>query len=301
MSTALTGRPDGVVTPREWVSLVGGIDMAPAAPAGNSPVDVALWRFPGLPLRRALPPIDAHYISFTVRGAITVERELGRSVDRARFRPGNSLILPAHRENAWTWDGATDELHLYIAPIWLAEVASEAGVLAPAPVARFAFCDPLLEALAGALLEERRGGGAGGALYRESVAETIALRLIRAHCRTLAAPALRASLAPARLRRVRDLVEERLEDDLSLDDLATAAGLSRAHFARAFRATTGQTPYGYLRERRVTRARALLGGTAYGIAEIAGLCGFRSQSHLGRVFRNATGLTPAEYRRRAQV
>jgi AraC family transcriptional regulator len=300
MSAALTGRSDGVVTPREWVRLVGGIDMAPA-PAADSPVDVALWRFPGLPMRRALPPIDAHYISFTVRGAITVERELGRSVDRARFRPGNSLILPAHRENAWTWDGATDELHLYVAPAWLAEVGSEAGALAPAPLERFAFSDPLLHALAGALLEERRSTGAGGTLYREAVAETIALRLIRAHCRTLAAPPARAGLAPARLRRVRDLVEERLDTDLSLDDLAAAAGLSRAHFARAFRLTTGQTPYGYLRERRVVRARALLAGSSRGIAEIAQLCGFRSQSHLGRVFRNATGLTPADYRRRVQL
>jgi AraC family transcriptional regulator len=300
MSAALTGRPGGAVTPREWVSLVGGIDMAPAAPA-DSPVDVALWRFPGLPMRRALPPIDAHYISFTIRGAITVERELGRSVDRAEFRPGNSLILPAHRENAWTWDGATDELHVYVAPAWLAEVASAAGVRAPDPLERFAFSDPLLQALAAALLEERRSRGAGGALYREAVAETIALRLIRAHCRTLAAPPVRVSLAPARLRRVRDLVEERLEDDLSLDDLAAAAGLSRAHFARAFRQTTGQTPYGYLRERRVARARTLLAGPPRRIAEIAGLCGFRTQSHLGRVFRNATGLTPAEYRRRVQV
>jgi AraC family transcriptional regulator len=301
MSAALTGRSDGTVTPREWVSLVGGIDMAPAAPVAGSPVDVALWRFPGLPMRRSLPPIDAHYISFTVRGAITVERELGRSVDRAEFRPGNSLILPAHRENSWTWDGATDELHLYVAPAWLAEVGSEAGVLAPAPFERFAFSDPLLHALAGALLDERRSAGAGGTLYREAVAETIALRLIRAHCRTLAAPAVRATLAPARLRRVRDMVEERLDADLSLDDLAAAAGLSRAHFARAFRQTTGQTPYGYLRERRVVRVRTLLARSSHGIADIAQLCGFRSQSHLGRVFRNATGLTPAEYRRRVRL
>lgn len=300
MSALLTGGSDGVISPREWVRLVGGIDLAPAPAVGDSPVDVALWRFPRLPMRRALPPIDAHYVSFTVRGAITVERELGRSVDRGEFRPGNSLIFPAHRENAWTWDGATDELHLYVSPAWLAEIASEAGVLAPAPVERFAFSDPLLHALADALLEERRSAGPGGTLYREAVAETIALRLVRSHCRTVPAPARPASLAPARLRRVRDLVEARLGDDLGLEDLAAAAGFSRAHFARAFRESTGQTPYAYLRERRVVRAKALLAGSSWGIAEVAQLCGFRSQSHLGRVFRNATGTTPAEYRRQMQ-
>jgi AraC family transcriptional regulator len=262
-----------------------------------------MFRFPGLPARRALPPLDAHYISFTLTGRIVVERELGGRVERARFRPGKSLILPAHRENAWTWDGATEELHLYVSPPWLAELAGAAGLSAPIPVERFAFDDPLLHALAAALLEERRHAGLGGSLYQEAVVETIALRLIRSHCTTTAGPPRPASLAPARLRRVRDLIEDRLEDDLSLDDLAAAAGLSRAHFARAFRRSTGQTPYGYLRERRVVRAKSLLAASSssYRIADIALLTGFRSQSHLGRVFRNATGMTPGDYRRRVRL
>jgi AraC family transcriptional regulator len=97
------------------------------------------------------------------------------------------------------------------------------------------------------------------------------------------------------------VVEERLSDDLSLEDLAAAAGLSRAHFARSFRAATGQTPYAYLRERRVARARELLASSSRPVVEVAALTGFRSQSHLGRVFKAATGMTPGEYRRRVRV
>jgi AraC family transcriptional regulator len=296
-----TERRGEAIRPRQWVGLVGGREMAPVSRADEGPVDVATFRFPGLPARRALPPLDAHYISFTLAGAILVERELGTQVDRARFRPGKSLILPAYRANAWTWDGATDELHLYVSPPWLAEVAAAAGVSSPIPVERFAFDDPLLHALATALLDERRNAGVGGTLFRDAVAETIALRLIRTHCLTTAGPARPARLAPARLRRVCELIEERLQDDLSLDDLAAVAGLSRAYFARAFRQTTGQTPYGYLRERRVARAKSLLAGSSHGIADVAFSVGFRSQSHLGRVFRNATGMTPAEYRRRVRI
>lgn len=290
-------RDTGAIAPRAWVDLVGGVEMDPAPPAPGTPVDVASFRFPGLPTRRSLPPVDAHYVSFTLAGSILVERDLGRRVERAWFRPGRSLILPAFRENAWTWDGATDELHMYVSPAWLGEVATAAGASAPAPIDRFGFDDPLLRGLAAALLDERRHGGIGGALYRGALAETIALRLIRAHCRIAVLERTRAGLAPARLRRVRDLVEERLDDDISLDDLAAAAGLSRAHFARAFRRTTGQTPYAYLRERRLARAKDLLAGSTHRIAEIAAMTGFVSQSHLGRVFRNATGTTPAEYRR----
>jgi len=285
------------VTPRTWCDLLDGRDLAPLPSADPCPVDVAMFRFPGLPERLALPPLDAHYISFTLTGALDIERELGRDVERARFRPGMSLILPAGRENAWRWNGATDELHLYVSPSWLGEVGATIGVAAPAPVERFAFEDPLLRSLAHALLDERRAGGVGGRLFRQALAETIALRLLREHCTVLAAPPVRAGLAPSQLRRVRDVVEQRLDRDLSLEDLAAAAGLSRAHFARSFRVATGQTPYAYLRERRVARARDLLAGSARPVVEIAGLTGFRSQSHLGRVFKNATGLTPAEYRR----
>jgi len=290
----------GAIAPREWVGLLNGRDLAPLPRGDSSPVGVAMFRFPGLPERLVLPPLDAHYISFTLAGALVVERDLGHDVERASFRPGMSLILPAGRENAWRWNSGTDELHLYVSPAWLGEIAVAAGVATPALVERFAFEDLLLFSLARALLEERRSGGVGGALFRDTVAETIALRLLREHCAVTAPPFPRASLAPTRLKRVRDLVEERLELDLSLEDLAAAAGLSRAHFARAFRTTTGQTPYAYLRDRRVARARSLLAASSQPIIEIAGLTGFRSQSHLGRVFKHATGLTPAEYRRRVR-
>lgn len=284
-----------LVSPREWVRLLGGVDLAPVPSLPGEPVDVAMFRFDDLPERVELPPLDAHYVSFTLRGALVIERVLGRDAARARFRPGMSLILPAERENTWRWDAATDELHLYVKPQWLAEMAGRVGRVAPQPVARFAFEDRLLRSLAQALLDERRSGGMGGTLFREALSETIALHLLRSSCSVPGPVPVR--LAPAALHRVRDLVEAELQCDLSLDNLAGAAGLSRAHFARAFRATTGQTPYGYLRTRRVERARVLLHGTDLPAAVIAAHAGFSSPSHLGRVFRSLTGITPGAYRR----
>ncbi len=284
--------------PREWVSLLGGRDLAPVPPRAPEPVEVGLFAFGRLTERAALPALDAHYVSFTVRGALLVERDLGGRTERAGFRQGMSLILPAGEDNAWRWDRPTDELHLYVAPAFLRELADREGESAPRPIARFAFEDPLLRQLAQALLDDRRGGCAGGALYRDALAETIGLRLLRAHCRAAAPPARSGGLAPGRLRRVRELVEDELHRDLSLDDLAAAAGLSRAHFARAFRHATGDTPYGYLRARRVERARRLLVQSDAPICEIAAAAGFSTQSHFGRVFRAATGVPPSTYRAR---
>ena len=93
-STAL-GQRD-LVSPREWVRLLGGEDLAPVPPTAGRPVDVALFRFGDLPDRAALPPLDAHYVSFTVRGALLIERDLGDDADRARFRPGD-VADPAGR------------------------------------------------------------------------------------------------------------------------------------------------------------------------------------------------------------
>ena len=114
----------------------------------------------------------------------------------------------------------------------------------------------------------------------------------------LAAPPVRAGLAPSQLRRVRDVVEERLDRDLSLEDLAAAAGLSAAPTSPARSASPPAR-----RRTRICASGASPGrascwpASARPVVEIAGLTGFRSQSHLGRVFKNATGLTPAEYRR----
>ena len=121
-----------------------------------------------------------------------------------------SLILPAGRENAWRWNGATDELHLYVAPAWLGEVAPAAGVAAPQPVERFAFEDPAAAlAGAGAARGAARGRRRRRACSAQALAETIALQLLREHCAVAPTPPVAARLAPSRLRRVRELVEER--------------------------------------------------------------------------------------------
>ena len=290
----------GTLTPHQWVGLLHAEDLAPVPLDREAPVQVAMYRFPWLPQRMVLPAMDAHYISFTLAGRLVIERDAGGPPERCAFRPGMSLIIPAGQENAWRWNRGTDELHLYVSRSWLAETADAAGLAAPLLLPRFGFEDRMLHALTGALLDERRSGGLCGPLFAASVADTLALRLLRDHCSVDRMPQT-VALAPARLRRVRELVDERLGSPLTVEDMAAAAGLSRAHFTRCFHAATGRTPYGYVRERRLARARELLQGSAHSIAEVAAMTGFHSQSHLGRVFRAATGVTPGEYRRRMTV
>jgi AraC family transcriptional regulator len=107
----------------------------------------------------------------------------------------------------------------------------------------------------------------------------------------------KGGLSPAALRRVQLYVEANLSGEIQIADLASRAGLSTFHFARAFRSSTGTTPRKYVEQQRIERARRLLVESDLALAQIAMDCGLGSQSRFTTVFRRATGLTPAIVRR----
>jgi AraC-like DNA-binding protein len=101
--------------------------------------------------------------------------------------------------------------------------------------------------------------------------------------------------ADAGLAAVRELLADQLTESVGLDQLASAAGLSRFHLIRAFQRRYGLTPFAYQRTLRIERARAVL-RAGVSLADAAANAGFSDQSHLGRSFRAVMGSTPGEYR-----
>lgn len=104
-------------------------------------------------------------------------------------------------------------------------------------------------------------------------------------------------LAPYLLRRVKSHIHQNFDKDLSLDDLANLAGISKFHFSRRFRQATGITPYQYVLETRIERAKRLLHGSESPISEVADEVGFNSQSQFNRAFKKMVGMTPGDFRR----
>jgi AraC-like DNA-binding protein len=103
---------------------------------------------------------------------------------------------------------------------------------------------------------------------------------------------------PARhLLRAKDLADARYFDPLSVEDMAHAAGLSRAHFSREFRRTFGESPHGYLLTRRLERAAALLRSTDRSVAEICFCVGLQSVGSFTTSFTRTYGRPPSAYRR----
>jgi AraC-like DNA-binding protein len=106
-----------------------------------------------------------------------------------------------------------------------------------------------------------------------------------------------AQVPPARyLLRAKDLVDSRYAEPLTVDDLAVAAGLSRAHFSRMFTRTFGESPRQYLQTRRLERAAALLRYTQRSVADICVMVGLHSVGSFTTSFARVYGLPPAAYR-----
>jgi AraC-like DNA-binding protein len=106
-----------------------------------------------------------------------------------------------------------------------------------------------------------------------------------------------AFVPPARhLLRARDLADARYFEPLEVDDLAAAAGLSRAHFSREFRRAFGESPHAYLLTRRLERAAALLRATDRSVAEICLDVGLQGVGSFTTSFKRTYGMTPTAYR-----
>jgi AraC-like DNA-binding protein len=106
-----------------------------------------------------------------------------------------------------------------------------------------------------------------------------------------------AFVPPARyLARARDLTDARYAEEIGVDDMARAAGLSRAHFSREFKRAFGESPHAYLLTRRLERAAALLRTTDRSVSDVCFSVGLRSLGSFTTSFARTYGLSPAAYR-----
>jgi AraC family transcriptional regulator len=103
-------------------------------------------------------------------------------------------------------------------------------------------------------------------------------------------------LPQRQLVQVLDYIDAHLHQEIKLSDLAALLGISQFHFSCLFKQAIGTTPYQYLLQQRVERAKQLLKQTERSIMDIALECGFNSHSHLSQKFRQLTGMTPKAYR-----
>ena len=158
--------------------------------------------------------------------------------------------------------------------------------------------DARVNALAAALNSERIAGFPNGRLFLDSIEQALAIALVHRYAvRDRAVRTYRGGLGPARLRRVKEFIHAKIEDELTLSDMAECVGLSAAHFSEMFRRSTGETPHQFVLRCRTERAKEILLKAELRVLDVAVACGFKTQQHFARIFRQMYGASPTEYRR----
>src|SRR5258706_2026284 len=217
------------------------------------------------------------------------------ALEKFDYAAGDLALCDRH---VGEWVGLMNVQHLQFGISDAALMASSDGAYGEVelhPSRKFA--DLRLKALVAAARAEMVAGFPSGRLFLDSVEQAMAVALVKGHAvRHRLVQIYRGGLGSARLRRIKELVHARMEDDLSLDEMAQSVGLSTAHFARMFRKSTGETPHQFVLRQKVERAKAMLRAPAARVLDVALACGFKTQQHFAQVFRDVCGIRPTEYR-----
>jgi len=201
-------------------------------------------------------------------------------------RGGGHLLLAPGMKAVGSWSASSELLLVTVQGLSVPPSCADGRWRLDASVQALA-----CEMRRGLLLEERPPLPYFGYLARAMFVAAVAAAERR--------PSIRAPRLPRpKLDRVLREIEERLREPLSVEQLASVAGLSRARFAVAFSATIGLSPMAYVRARRLEAVRRGLETGEQDLARLAARCGFSSHAHMTTAFRSAFGLSPSVYRSR---
>ena len=157
--------------------------------------------------------------------------------------------------------------------------------------------DPTVRDLALAMCREAAGGARSGSLFADSLSLAfLAYALDRLPTGRMRV-AYRGRLSEGHQRRLTRYIDERLQDELRVDELAALCGLRERQFTTLFKRTFGKTPYRYVIDRRLARGAELLRAADRDVAEISSCLGFCSSSHFATEFRRCFGVSPTGYAR----
>jgi AraC family transcriptional regulator len=223
----------------------------------------------------------------------------GKAAVAPRAERGTLHVLDLNAPFSAEHDADIDSLHVHLPRAALDDLAADVGA---APVADlrapldWSTPDAVIPQFQASIIEALAGAEAPSLLYSDHLLQIVARHIAYTYGGLRPYVHVQGGLAPWQARRAKDLIAGSLARQVSLEDVATACGLSSSHFARAFKASTGTTPHAWLQTCRVDRARDLLRHPSRPLAEIAADCGFADQSHFTRIFKRTTGQTPGAWR-----
>lgn len=225
----------------------------------------------------------------------------GRPASHAPFGAGFLCVYDLERNWLSNLIGEYDCMQFYLPQAALDETARDLGVRTVERLycpPHLTVADPVVHHLSQALLPALERPECASTLFVDHMALALRAHLVQTYGGIPQAPRrVQSRLAAWQEMRAKDMIMAHLDGEVSLETLAEACGMSRAHFARAFRASTGVPPHRWMVLQRVERAKHYLAHGDIQLAEIAQSCGFSDQSHFTRTFARVTGMNPGLWRR----
>ncbi|MGB3535630.1 MAG: AraC family transcriptional regulator [Microcoleaceae cyanobacterium] len=232
---------------------------------------------------------------------LRIWQSIGEQKYSGIYSKGDIAITPATQSSAYQADGEDRYLQIGISPQFLKQVATETINSDPDKLelsAEFRARNLQIEQLAMMLRAEiDRGKNGMGQLYIDSLANAITVNILRNY--TVNKPKIavyKGGLSDRQILQITDYINHHLSDSLKIQDLAAYLGISKFHFSRLFKKSTGISPHQYVMQQRIELAKQLLAKENLSILNIALECGFNSHAHLGKYFCTSTGMSPKAYR-----
>ena len=294
---------DGAAARPEWRALEIVHELAGADVSAVSPLTdwdyIAATRFRFSNIDVELPTLGVPAFGINYGADMRLERTLrGRQV-RSAATAGHLSLLPPDDHSRWLFDKPGDIMLVVLNRTYLDRAIEAATGLSPRSVEikpQFVIRDLTLERIAHQLLSKIWDPAFDSRLRTESLAQALAEHLLHTHTNLdLQPPSRPHTMSPNRLKRAEDFIEANLGQDMSLQDIANAAGMSLFHFAKVFKQATRRSPHQYVTERRMLQARSLLHDGRLSIGEVASAVGL-SQNRFGIVFKRLLGMTPSRFR-----
>jgi AraC family transcriptional regulator len=287
-----------LITPEELPRWVPGELTMDSAPLRWDGVRIRGYRYTALDV--PIPGLQDYLVVAYQDGATPMNRRCTGGWRREQVAPGSISLLTHAAQSHWRWSDDIEVTHLYLSVGAVADVAAQAYERQVRNVELLDVLrteDPVLSGVAASLARESRQGGLGGRLYVESLKNQACIHMLR-HYATVnfREPITYGGLSRAQCGLLVQYVDENLDRNISLADLAGVVQLSVYHFLRKFRAEFGCPPHAYVMQRRIEQAKRQLARRDIPLKVVAADCGFSDQSHMTRLFRRLLGTTPAEYR-----
>ncbi|MFM0505303.1 helix-turn-helix domain-containing protein [Paraburkholderia caffeinilytica] len=279
----LSHRPIATTREREWPGVI--VDMY--APLPN--------------ISERYPALDHHLICYCPSGSARLVQGRDGTVHESLVSTGVSMLMPAGYDSLWE-GSASATARLRIPTALIASAGEQIGQRSTSQIEIrnvFDTRDSVIERMALILMAELdHKPHPAQTLIVDQISCALAAHLLRSYnVFEPVVPRALPALSKVEVARLTAYIEDNLDGPIGLAELASIVNVSRFHFTRLFKRSTGMTAIGFVEQCRIRRAQTLILETAIPLSEIALMTGFADQSHFTRRFHRHVGCTPATFAR----